>query len=131
MHTDMMPDKSVMCHRTGFVRTCHECVTQHGCRLWKRVEMEANPETGAPMPPVYDCMDSVAHIYAIDTLRRITSVTASVDALRKEVVQANDSGLASALMGINTQVRRLADTRDAEVVSQIVEAQPQKMLEAT
>lgn len=131
MHTDMMPDRTTMCHKTGFTKTCHECVTQYGCRLWKRIELECHPETGAPLPPIYDCLESANHLYAIDTLRRLVTVAASIDNLRKEVVQANDSGLASALMGINTQVRRLADTKEAEVVSQIVEAQPQKMLEAT
>ena len=100
------PDKETMCHRTGFTKTCFECVTAHGCRLWKRVTLEGHPENGKPVDH-YDCADSLIDLYLKDMLRRQVQTTATVDGLRKEVQQANDVGVAStsAATGIVNPIR--------------------------
>ena len=58
---------------------------------------------------LYDCADAHAHTLMVNMLGRQDTTSASVDALRKEVVQANDVGMASSLAGINAQMRRLTD----------------------
>lgn len=106
----MLPDKTTKCHRTGFQETCFKCVTDHGCRLWKRLTLvERHPETGAEISvDKYDCLDSQQEIFWKDLLRRQLQTTATVDKLSNEVKQANDTGMANALMGINGQLRKLA-----------------------
>ncbi len=108
-----LPDKETMCHRTGFIKTCFECVTQHGCRLWKHVRLEGDPRLpeGAAQSAIehWDCADSLGDLYLRDMLRRQLQTTATVDELRKEVRQANDAGMVNGLMGINQQLHRLAN----------------------
>lgn len=105
------PDKETMCHRTGFAKSCFECVTQHGCRLWKQVTLEGDPRLppGAAQSAVtyWDCADSLSDLYLRDMLRRQLQTTATVDKLAKEVKDANDKGMVDALRGINAQVRQL------------------------
>ena len=117
----MLPDKTTMCHRTGFTQTCHKCVTEHGCRLWKEVTLEGHPETAAPVKH-YDCADSLMDLYLKDMLRRQLQTTATVDKLSNEVKQANDSGMVNALLGINREIRRQTDL--------IEQAPGQKMIES-
>jgi len=105
----MLPDKTTKCHRTGFQETCFKCVTEHNCRLWKRVTLEHHPETGAPGVDHYDCVDSLQDLYLKDMLRRQVQTTATIDSLRREVQNANDAGMANALMGINQQIRALSN----------------------
>lgn len=107
----MLPDKTTKCHRTGFERTCFECVTAHGCRLWKRVTLEGHPENGAPVDH-YDCIDSLTDMYMKDMLRRQLQTTHTVDKLSDEVKQANASGMANALLGINQQMRAAIASHD-------------------
>lgn len=111
----MLPDKITMCHRTGFTKSCFECVTQHGCRLWKHVSLEGDPRLppGAAQSAVdhWDCADSLGDLYMRDMLRRQLQTTATVDELRKEVRQANDAGMAHALAGLNQSVRSIEANR--------------------
>lgn len=120
----MLPDKTTGCHRTGFEKTCFTCVTEHGCRLWKQVRLDHDPQSGRPCVDHYDCLDSLDHLYKQDGLRRQTQTTATIDALRKEVHDANDSGMASAMMGINRYLRDGPDHRLA-----IAGSTSQKMIE--
>ena len=102
----MLPDKTTKCHRTGFTKSCFECVTEHGCRLWKRVQLEHDPRNGAVLSEHYDCVDSLVDLYMHDMLRRQSQTVSTVDKLSNEVKQANDAGMANALMGINREIRR-------------------------
>lgn len=84
-----LPDKATMCHRTGFAKTCFECVTQHGCRLWKHIVLEGDP-AGAPgqaIKPVdhWDCIDALMGLMTHDLLRRQLQTTATVDKVAEEV----------------------------------------------
>lgn len=107
-----LPDKETKCHRTGFQLSCFECVTQHGCRLWKNIKLEGDPrlDPNAAQSAVdhWDCVDSLMDLYQRDMLRRQLQTTVTVDKLSNEVKQANDAGMANALMGINGQLRKLA-----------------------
>lgn len=119
----MLPDTTTKCHRTNFQETCFKCVTEHKCRLWKQITLEHHPETGAPGVSHYDCVYSLQDLYMKDMLRRQVQTTATVDALRKEVQQANSTGMASALMGINSQLQSMANP------PALPTAEPPKLLE--
>lgn len=90
----MLPDKTTRCHRTGFAETCFKCVTEHGCRLWKRVTLERHPETGNPSVDHYDCLDSLQDLYQKDMLGRQLQTTATVQELRNDV--ARNASIAAA-----------------------------------
>lgn len=105
----MLPDPKTRCHRTAFKRTCLECVTKHGCRLWKRVTLEGDPNTspGHAIASVdhYDCVDSLQDLYLKDMLRRQVQTTATVDKLSKEVRENNAGAMGALLGGVNQQLR--------------------------
>lgn len=123
----MLPDKTTRCHRTGFAKTCFECVTEHGCRMWKRVTLEHHPETGAASVDHYDCMDSMADLYWKDMLRRQVQTTASVNGLTNEVHHANSSGMAHAMTGIRSILSQRHDVTAPQIAHDDVV--PQKLLE--
>lgn len=109
---DHLPDRNTMCHRTGFAKSCFECVTQHGCRLWKDLAIDADRETGAVKRSVWGCIDALMHTYMLNLIGRQDTTTASVDSLRKDVRDANDVGMGSALAGINAQLGHMRMRRD-------------------
>lgn len=115
-----IPGQGIMCHRTSFTKSCRACVVDHGCRLWKRVTLEGHPETAAPVDH-YDCADSLIDLYMKDMLRRQVQTTATVDKLSKEVREANDAGMANALMGINREIRRQSDLLAAPDAPKMIE----------
>lgn len=107
---DTLPKKGVKCHRTfshpkGPI-DCRTMVCDHGCQLWKRVTLEGHPETAVAVDH-YECVDSLVDLYLKDMLRRQLQTTATVDTLRKEVRDANDIGMANALVGLNREMQRL------------------------
>ncbi len=112
----MLPDKTSKCHRTGFQETCFKCVTEHGCRLWKRVTLEFDPETGVKgQKDHYDCLDSLVDTYWKDMLRRQLQTTATVDKVAATVEKANDQQMVGAIARLNRQMdetRQIANGSD-------------------
>lgn len=126
-----LPDKKTMCHYTGFSKSCFECVTEHGCRKWKPVSVivDRHPDTGeAIAKDIYDCLDSIEELFWKDMLRRQLQTTATVDKLSNEVKQANDGGMANALLGINREIRRQTDMLEHSNVAALPDAAP-KLIE--
>jgi hypothetical protein len=109
----MLPDEKIMCHHTGFEKRCFDLVTQSKCRKWRNV-LGANPQTGEQMN-IWDCIEGLQHQIQLDTGRAVMQMVASLDKLATEVSSANDAGMANALMGINAQVRRVAEINQAQV----------------
>lgn len=117
-HTSPIPDATTMCHRTGFTKSCRSCVVDQGCRLWKRVTLENDPNnTQPPVKPVdaYDCADSLIDLYLKDMLRRqlqtthtVDKTTAAVDHLRKEVRESHDVSMVGAISHLNRQFQEIA-----------------------
>lgn len=99
----MLPDKSVKCHRTGFTMSCHTGVTEHGCRLWKRLTLTTHPEKGGAVDH-YDCLDSLQEVLMKDMIYRQVQTTGSVDHLRTEVHQANDQAMVGAIGKLNARM---------------------------
>ena len=115
----MLPDEKVMCHRTGFTKSCYECVTTHKCRLWKHITLEGDPRLppGAAQAAVnhWDCVDSLLDIYHRDQLRRQLQTTATVDKLSKEVRESNAGAMGALLGGVNQQLRALQGETPAAI----------------
>lgn len=122
----MFPDKETKCHRTGFEKTCHEIVSQCNCRLWRHFTGK-DPQSGAEMD-VWDCVEGMQLKFWIENARTNLMIAASVDKLVNTVVAANDSGMASALMGINAQIKRVADVNEAQVNQFITEAPARQLI---
>ncbi len=100
----MLPDKITRCHRTNFQETCHKCVTEYGCRLWKRVQLDVDRASGQTHHEIYDCIDSLTDTYFKNMLGRQDSTSASVDNLRKEVSQANDVAIVGTIARLNDRM---------------------------
>lgn len=109
----MMPDKDTMCHRTSFEKSCHSIVKGCGCRLWRHF-IGMDPQTGA-QTDAWDCVEGMQLKFWIENARALREVKAEIEKLSNEVAKANDAGMAGALMGLNAQIRQIAETQGAAV----------------
>ncbi len=121
-----LPEKDVGCHKTGFAKTCFECVTQHKCQLWQPLDLVVNQATGQFHTKQWGCAEAHAHTLRINMLGRQETTSANIDHLRHEVAQSNDVGMGSALAGINAQIQRVALRR--EETAQIAHSEAPKQL---
>lgn len=101
----MLPEKDIGCHRTGFAKTCRECVVEHNCQLWKPLRLDANKENGQLYTEHWACIDVHAHTIGINMLGRQDTTTATIDKLNQQVRDSNDVGMASTLAGLSAQMR--------------------------
>lgn len=108
-----LPDEKIMCHHTGFEKRCFDMVTQSKCRKWRYL-WGTDPQTGVQLS-VWDCVDGLQHQIQLDTGKAVMHMVASLDKLATEVATSNDAGMANALMGINSQIRRVADVNQAQI----------------
>lgn len=92
MGNPALPDKDIMCHRTGFEKSCFECVTQHGCQLWIAIA-GTNPNTGEPINKSV-CADAIMPFLTIETAQQSRQAGAAVESFRNEFVRANGMMLA-------------------------------------
>lgn len=83
----MLPDKNVMCHYTGFTKSCREGVTEHSCQKWVHVQ-GTHPQTGDHIDK-FSCADSVAHLLMIENSRQQMQTSKSIDSFRNEMVELN------------------------------------------
>jgi hypothetical protein len=109
----MLPDEKIMCHHTAFEKRCFDMVTQSKCRKWRNLVM-TDVQTGERTNH-WDCVEGLQHQIQLDTGRAVMNMVASLDKLATEVSSANDSGMANALMGLNAQVRRMAEVSQDQV----------------
>lgn len=117
-----LPDRETKCHRTNFQETCFKMVTENGCRLWRHFighDPQTNSETDC-----WDCVEGMQLKFWIENARTNREIHEAVTKLTNEVVKANDSGMASALMGINAQVHRVARIQESEI-ARFIESETQ------
>lgn len=93
-----IPDKSIMCHRTGFAKSCREIVLEGQCRLWTHIRGMDN-NTGAEIDR-YGCADEFLPLLLIENSNLQRQTGAAVESLRNENVN-------SALSLVNNLVDRL------------------------
>ena len=77
------PEKDIGCHRTGFQKTCFECVTQHRCRLWQHL-MGTDPQTGVAFD-YYGCSDEWQTKLRLEATQQMRQAGASTDKVATEV----------------------------------------------
>ena len=85
--------------RSPCVKVCHTC------ELWDHITGN-NPQTGHRMEH-WACTMKMQTYLSIENTGALRQVTEHIDKLSQEVKSANDSGMASALSGLNAQVRRM------------------------
>lgn len=88
-----LPPKEVGCHRTGFAKSCRECVIEHNCPLWMQV-MGTNPNTGEPMNH-FGCADAFLPALMIENSQMQRQTGAAVESFRNEMVAINERALAA------------------------------------
>lgn len=119
-----LPAKDIGCHRTGFTKSCRECVVDHNCQLWKPLRLDADRSTGQLYTEHWACIDVHAHTIGINMLGRQDTTSATVDKLSKTVAESNDMGMGAVLARINAQMQHDQETR-----AQLTMALEPKMLE--
>jgi len=83
----MIPEKDVGCHRTGFAKTCRECVIDHKCQLWVQI-IGSNPNTGEALNR-WACADSWMPLLTIENSQQQRQTGAAVESFRNEMVRLN------------------------------------------
>lgn len=78
----MLPDKDVKCHRTGFEKSCRECVVEHKCQAWVQV-LGTNPQTGETLAK-WACADAWGPMLQVETNRKLHEVGAAIESFRNE-----------------------------------------------
>ena len=86
---DMLPDDKVMCHETGFERSCRDMVINGRCRKWVQIQ-GTNPNTGEPMNR-WDCVDAWLPLLLIENSQQQRQTAAAVESFRNETVKANET----------------------------------------
>lgn len=82
----MLPDEKTGCHRTGFAKTCRQCVIEHGCQLWDFVA-GTDPNTGDKLNR-YMCLDKLNKHLQIESLQHLNEVGAEIHELRNDIAAA-------------------------------------------
>jgi hypothetical protein len=88
MASNPIPDTKIMCHRTGFTRSCREIVVEGQCRLWTQI-MGHNPNTGEQMNQ-WSCADELLPLLMIENSQQQRQTAAAVESFRNEMVRSND-----------------------------------------
>ena len=101
MTNTTLPDKETRCHRTGFEKTCFECVTQYNCRLWRHLVVDADRATGEVLRDMWGCVDSLQQDYALNLMGRQDTTTATVDKLSRQVAESHDASMVGAIARLN------------------------------
>lgn len=87
-----IPPEGVGCHRTGFAKTCRECVIDHKCQLWIQI-MGQNPNTGEDMNR-WACADCWMPVLTIENSQQQRQTGAAIESFRNEMVKFNKIALA-------------------------------------
>lgn len=102
----MLPDKTKMCHRTGFEKSCRNLVADGVCTRWMQIQGN-NPNTGEPVNR-YDCVDDWVPLLLIENSQQQRQTGAAVESFKNEMVKANENSMrvlaasAQLMIGENT-----------------------------
>lgn len=86
LQTGLLPPKERMCHRTGFAKSCFECVTQHGCQLWQG--LDAVTTTGEKTT-AYNCIDAMNLAGQLEIAKKLNELGAAIESFRNETLRLN------------------------------------------
>ena len=96
------------------VKVCHACA-------WYNLVRGKHPQTGSDVD-TWDCAIALMPMLTIENAMVNRQTTATVDALRKEVAEANDQNMVGALARLNQQ---MDETRQ---IAQSAGISPQKLI---
>ncbi len=91
---DMLPDEKVMCHETGFEKSCRDMVVNCRCRKWVSVR-GTNPNTGELLDR-WNCSDAWLPLLLIENAQQSRQIGAAVESFRNETVRMNEQAMAAA-----------------------------------
>lgn len=80
----MLPDKDIGCHRTGFTKTCFDCVVTHRCQLWQQI-IGMDKNTGEHLNS-WGCSDAFTNKLIVENTSETRQSTASTDRLNNDIV---------------------------------------------
>ncbi len=113
-----LPDEKIMCHMTGFEKSCYDMVTKCKCRKWVHWQGE-HPQIKGKVVDQWDCRDHLDHLMGIQVVQAIRQTTNTINEWRKEVDQTNAGAIAGVLGHLNKQVNEALALGVAESVAQI------------
>jgi hypothetical protein len=87
----MLPDKEIMCHRTGFTKSCRSIVAEGQCQLWMNI-IGLHPQTGEQINQ-WKCADAWLPLLMIENSKMQRETGAAVESFRNEMVLANERTL--------------------------------------
>jgi hypothetical protein len=85
---ESLPDDKVMCHHTGFEKSCRDMVINGRCRKWVQIQ-GANPNTGE-LVNKWDCADAWLPLLLIENAQQTRQAGAAIESFRNETVAANE-----------------------------------------
>lgn len=83
-----LPDKDVMCHKTGFSKSCNKLVSSGKCNRWMQIQGN-NPNTGEPVNR-YKCVDDWIPMLLIENSQMQRQTGAAVESFRNNVAEQNN-----------------------------------------
>lgn len=83
-----MPDKNVMCHHTGFTRSCFSIVCEHTCSKWASLR-GLDPSTGKEVE-MNACVDAMMPKLMLEQAAKIQAMSAAMESMRNEIVSRMD-----------------------------------------
>ena len=93
-----LPDKEIGCHRTGFQKSCRECVVDHNCRLWQHI-VGKDPQTDATIDN-WGCADEFTNKLLIENSQMSRQTGASVDKVATEISRFHEGMVNMNLRGL-------------------------------
>lgn len=86
---DSLPDEKIMCHETGFEKSCRDMVIHARCRKWVQI-IGTNPNTGEAINR-WDCVDALLPLLLIENSQQQRQTGAAVESFRNETVRNNQT----------------------------------------
>lgn len=83
-----LPNKEIMCHHTGFAKSCFSCVVDHGCQKWVHI-LGNDPQTDKPLD-IFMCSDALIPKLMIENSKLTLEVGAAIESFRNESVTRAD-----------------------------------------
>lgn len=108
---EMLPDEKIMCHETGFEKSCRDMVINSRCRKWRQIQ-GTNPNTGEPLNQ-WDCVDGWMPFLTLENTQQVRQVGAAVESFRNEA--ARTSQVQTALI-MNAARPHLDRSREIDVI---------------
>ena len=84
----MLPDEKIMCHYTGFNKSCFDMVTKCKCQKWSKLT-GMDPQTGK-MLDHFACADQHIITLLLSNNKLQLETGAAVESFRNEVVKRHD-----------------------------------------